>query len=82
MRECFRVFDGCEDTSLPVLSSIWPSSARQRFVAGEHNVLPADCGGIPGFYELLNAIADPRHPSHAEAKEWLDNYDPTSSTRC
>ena len=48
-----------------------------RLVAGERNAPPEDCGGIPGFYELLDALADPRHPEHAEAKEWLDDYDPS-----
>jgi len=52
-----------------------PGLSYPCYVAGEHNAPPEDCGGIPGFYELLDAIADPRHPSHAEAKEWLDDYD-------
>lgn len=25
---------------------------------------------------MLNAIVDPKHPNHAEAKEWLDDHDP------
>ena len=25
---------------------------------------------------MLEAVADPNHPNHAEAKEWLDEYDP------
>jgi hypothetical protein len=33
-------------------------------------------GGIPGFYDLLEAIADPAHPSHAQVKEWAG--DPTT----
>lgn len=53
-----------------------PGVSYPRYVAGEHNAPPEDCGGIPGFYELLDAIANPRHPNHAEAKEWLDDYDP------
>ena len=35
-----------------------------------------DCGGIPGFYETLEAAADPIHENHAEGKQWLDDYDP------
>jgi hypothetical protein len=34
--------------------------------------------GIPGFYELLEALADPNHPNHAAAKEWSDDYDPNT----
>jgi hypothetical protein len=48
-----------------------------RYIGGQWNAPPEDCGGIPGFYETLNAIADPDHPNHADAKEWFDEYDPT-----
>ena len=47
-----------------------------RGTVPERNAPPEDCGGIPGFYETLDAVADPNHPNHAEAKEWLDDYDP------
>jgi Plasmid pRiA4b ORF-3-like protein len=47
-----------------------------RYIAGEWNAPPEDCGGIPGFYAILEAVADPNHPNHAETKEWLDEYDP------
>jgi hypothetical protein len=40
-----------------------------RYIGGERNGPPEDCGGIPGFYELLEAIADRTHPSHAHLKE-------------
>jgi Plasmid pRiA4b ORF-3-like protein len=53
-----------------------PGVAYPRFVAGERNAPPEDCGGIPGFYETLEAAADPTHENYAEAKEWLDDYDP------
>jgi hypothetical protein len=53
-----------------------PDLSYLRYVAGERNAPPEDCGGIPGFYDMLDARADPNHESHAEAKEWLDDYDP------
>ena len=28
------------------------------------------------LHASLEAVADPNHPNHAEAKEWLDEYDP------
>ena len=31
---------------------------------------PEDCGGIPGFYNLLDALADQKHPEHRDLKEW------------
>ena len=35
-----------------------------------------DCGGISGFYELLEPIAERAHPGHVHAKEWAGDYDP------
>ena len=43
---------------------------------GKLNCPPEDCGGIPGFYEMLRVLRDKRHPERAEMLEWLgDNYD-------
>ena len=53
-----------------------PSTAYPRFIEGERDCPPEDCGGIPGFYEMLEARSDPRHPDHAEIAEWLEGYDP------
>ncbi len=47
-----------------------------RYIDGEQNGPPEDCGGLPGFYETLDAATDPEHTDHAEAKLWLDDYDP------
>lgn len=53
-----------------------PLTAYPRFLAGERNCPPEDCGGIPGFYEILEARAVPEHPDHTDVTEWLDDYDP------
>jgi hypothetical protein len=38
---------------------------------------PEDCGGVGGFYALLDAIGDPHHKQHEEMREWVgDDYDP------
>jgi Plasmid pRiA4b ORF-3-like protein len=55
-----------------------PDLSYPRYIAGERNAPPEDCGGIPGFYQTLDAAADPKRPNHAEAKKWLDNYDPNA----
>ena len=52
-----------------------PSWSYPRYVAGERNGPPEDCGGIPGFYDKLEAAADPSHPDHREIKKWLRGYD-------
>ena len=53
-----------------------PAIPYPRFIAGERDCPPEDCGGIPGFYAMLEARADPDHPENAEITEWLDGYDP------
>jgi hypothetical protein len=53
-----------------------PGIGYPRYVAGERNAPPEDCGGIPGFYEQLDILADPQHPDHEEVAEWFDDYDP------
>jgi Plasmid pRiA4b ORF-3-like protein len=53
-----------------------PGVSYPRYVGGEWAGPPEDCGGIPGFYNVLDAMADPEHPNHAEIMEWLDGYDP------
>ena len=38
---------------------------------------PEDCGGIPGFYDLLDALRDPTHEQHKELQDWVGgDYDP------
>ena len=38
---------------------------------------PEDCGGVGGFYALLDAISDPHHKQHEEMREWVGEvYDP------
>ena len=45
--------------------------------AGARAGPPEDCGSIPGYYNLLEALADPKHSEHHEILDWLgDPYDP------
>ena len=53
-----------------------PDASYPRYVAGERAGPPEDCGGLPGYYNALDALADPTHPDHAEITDWLDEYDP------
>ena len=47
-----------------------------RYIGGERAAPPEDCGGIPGFYNALDALADPDHPNHEDTVEWFEGYDP------
>lgn len=48
----------------------------KALVAGERACPPEDCGGPPGFFELVAALRDPKHPEHAEMRDWAGDYDP------
>jgi hypothetical protein len=46
-------------------------------VAGKRRGPPEDCGGVHGFYNLLEAISDPDHEDHEEMQDWIDgDFDP------
>ena len=40
-------------------------------LAGANACPPEDCGGIWGYYNLLEILADPKHPEHEEMKDWM-----------
>lgn len=33
-----------------------------------------DCGGIEGYYHLLNILENPFHPEHKQMKEWTEQH--------
>jgi hypothetical protein len=47
-----------------------------RCVAGHLACPPEDCGGTWGYEELVQILADPSHPDHADRKEWAGNFRP------
>lgn len=48
-----------------------------RCMTGKRACPPEDCGGIWGFYRMLDTINDPSDPEHEEMREWLgDEFDP------
>ncbi len=48
-----------------------PSTAYPRCIGGKRAAPPDDCGGIWGYEELVEVLADPAHPQHEERLQWL-----------
>jgi Plasmid pRiA4b ORF-3-like protein len=48
-----------------------PTEGLSRCVGGERACPPEDCGGEPGYEELLEVMADPEHEAYADRVAWL-----------
>ncbi|SDR30957.1 pRiA4b ORF-3-like protein [Rhizobiales bacterium GAS113] len=53
-----------------------PDMSYPRYLAGERGAPPEDCGGLFGFYSLLEALVDRKDPDHGWAKERLKGFAP------
>lgn len=68
-----------------VLEEVAARLPRKKYpacVAGARACPPEDCGGIPGYEEMLQIIQNPAHEEHESMLEWLgggynpDAFDP------
>lgn len=41
---------------------------------GKNECPPEDCGGIPGYENLQEILAKPKHPEHQDMKRWIADY--------
>ena len=48
-----------------------PTFKHPVCIAGANACPPEDCGGIGGYYNLLEILADPKHPEYEEMKDWI-----------
>ena len=46
-------------------------------VDGQNACPPEDCGGVPGYADLLEVLADPTHDEHEHMRSWVGGrFDP------
>lgn len=62
------------------IEKILPAEKNQRYpvcLAGERACPPEDCGGFPGYMNMLEMLNDPGNEEYEEIKEWIgDDFDP------
>lgn len=56
-----------EDIQAPDKSSYYPVC-----LSGERNCPPEDCGGPPGYHQMLKVLNHPGHPDREALMDWLD----------
>ena len=69
-----------------VLEKLMPAGKRPacaELLAGENACPPEDCGGAPGYYNLIEAVNNPKNPDYEHLREWFglekgDTFDPTA----
>jgi hypothetical protein len=56
------------------LEAIVPAQAGRRYpicLAGERACPPEDCGGVPGYENLLEVMRDPEHEEYESMLQWV-----------
>ena len=53
-----------------------------KLIDGKNACPPEDCGGIGGYYHILDVLSDPKNKEHEDMCEWLgikrgDEFNPT-----
>jgi len=70
-----------------LLEKIFPLEKGMQLpvcTGGRRACPPEDCGGIRGYYHVLEVLADPQHTEHSEMAEWVggrfdpDAFDPNA----
>ena len=56
------------------VEKIFPIDTQVKYpvcIKGKNACPPEDCGGLWGYYDMVDAIKDSKHPEHESYTEWL-----------
>ena len=76
------IYDFGDDWHHEVLvEQIGPGSAEVELptcLAGANACPPEDCGGIPGYLDMLEVLKDPEHEEYEDTQDWIGDeaFDP------
>ena len=73
--------DSVHDIVIEKVLDTDPDTTYPRCTGGKRAAPPDDCGGIWGYQELVDVLANPAHPEHEERLEWLGSPMRASSRR-
>jgi len=65
------------EIKLEKILSTAANTKRPILLDGENACPPEDCGGLGGYYGLLEVLADPKNPKHDDMMEWMGLDDPS-----
>lgn len=60
-----------------VMEGIYLQEEEKKYpgcLYGERACPPEDCGGIPGYYNLLDILQDKNHEEHYDMNQWLKGH--------
>lgn len=59
-----------------------PTMAKAICLDGANACPPEDCGGLPGYADLVRVLGDPSHADYEEMREWAGrDFDPFACDR-
>jgi hypothetical protein len=59
------------------LEKIFPENPDQKYptcIGGENACPPEDCGGPPGYEEILRVLKNPKNDQYKDTRDWLGEY--------
>lgn len=69
--------DWNHELEIEAVRQVGPNERLPCCIGGARACPPEDCGGPPGYAHLLEALAEPENPEHAELLNWLgDDFNP------